>query len=406
MLPSRIELPLPVRLLNAAGRLLRAAGFSFVHFDEEALCRAAMRMTGLHDFGDAYFRSGLRALVEAANSTILHPAGHVLFFRFVVYNLMNRLLFVEARKRAPERFESRLLPPLIVLGLPRTGTTYIHRLLALDPARRGVPLWQMLPIYIPGGPSERQRQRRRLECALRARQWLMPGLDGKHYVRADSPEECLWMLGLTFESSLFWVMAPIYGYMEWYMEQERRQKYAEYGLMLRLLQSEDPERALTLKAPEHTDSLQEILEAVPEARIVQTHRDPVEACSSLNSLLYTTHAAVAAEVDVSRMAETNARSLEITIVRNLAARAAHPGCVCDVWYDALTSDPVGVVRRIYTHFGMAFSTAFEARLREYVLTHPKGRHGAHNYHASEFGQSEAELARRFASYRDQFGFSV
>lgn len=395
-------LPVPFRLVNALGRLL-GADSSGPGLDEEAVCRVAMRRTGLTDFGDPDFRDGLReVLASAARDARLTFLGRVAFRDWVVKNLVNRLLFAEARKRSPQRFTRPLIPPIIILGLPRSGTTLLHRLLALDPAHRGVPLWELLRPFPAGRPDWR-----RLDVAWRAglQRALTPELDRKHFVRPDSPEECIWIQSLTFVSVSFWVLAPVYGYLEWYSERDRRAAYREYRLLLDVLQATDPERRLVLKAPAHTGALGILGETVPDALLIQTHRDPVVACTSLNSLTYSTHASVSDALDVHRMAEANVGFLARELGRNLAARDAAPA-VHDVHYEELIRDPVGTVKRIYTRFGLEWSEAYEARLLAYLREHPREEHGRHTYRARDFGQTEAAIAERFAAYSERFGLGV
>ena len=408
MLESRPSLPLRFRLLNAAGKSLRAAKLPFARFDEEALREAAVKETGLNEFGDPYHREGLLRLLESVEEDAdLHFAGRLAYREMIVNNLVNRLLLMEARKRDPEVFERPMIPPIVVLGLPRSGTTFLHRLLALDPANRGVPLWELVRPLPDGGVVEGEPDRRREIVArrLESRQKLAPDVDRKHYARADTPEECIWLFAVTLLSPMFWVLAPVYGYLEWYEGQDRIKSYSEYRWLLQVLQDAYPTRRLALKAPAHTGALDALLKTVPEALLVQTHRDPVESVSSLNSLFYSLHSAVTDRPDARRTAKANLGLQEREVALNLAARNMYPGLVFDVYYDHLVADPIGTVRGIYDRFGLAWSGAFEDRLRAYVLKNPKGRHGPHRYASAEFGQTDEGIAERFAAYRRRFGFT-
>jgi len=389
-------------LISIAGLLEKTALYR-VRFEEAAVFAAAARMTGLNDFGNDHFRDGLRTLLEAGDRAPLHSAGRIALFRFTIFNLANRLRFVDAQKRWPEIFEAELHPPIVVTGLPRSGTTFLHRLLGLDPSHRALSRQEMLPIPVPGEKRRSQRVWAVINDQFRLYQRFMPDIDRKHFTRADSPEECIWMLGMTFESTVYWVLAPLYEYLEWYSYRDRFPKYVEYRRMLQLLQSADPKRRLVLKAPEHMDGVEALLGAIPNVRIVQTHRDPGIVCSSLNSLLHTTHGAGVHEMEVPRMAEANLRMLERAVERNLAARSAHPGIVHDVRYDRLVSDPIGTVRDIYGYFRMPFTREFLDRLQAYVSAHPKNEHGKHQYSTEIFHRSEAESVLRFAAYRARFG---
>ncbi|MCP4519707.1 MAG: sulfotransferase, partial [Delftia sp.] len=265
--------------------------------------------------------------------------------------LANRLLLAQARQRAPDLFRQPLLPPLIILGLPRSGTTFLHRLLAVDPAHRAVPMWEMMrPL-----PGKKDRRRQRARRELRYQQQANPQLDRIHYVRADAPEECMFLLGLTFDSLVFWVTAPVYGYLEWLKSQDHLRAYREYRWLLHVLQAVAPTRRLALKAPAHTLALDALLQAVPNALLIQTHRDPVTICKSGASLIHSTQCRATDELDLPRMLEANFDLLERMIASNRAARAAHPGLVLDVHYEQLVADPVGTVRGIYQHFELPWS---------------------------------------------------
>lgn len=393
--------PPPFRLLNAFGEITRAKRLRRFRFEDNAVMGEAMRRTGLTDFGDPQFGGGLRVLLASAErDASLHFLGRVSLRRSIVESLINRLLLVEAQKRTPEMFDVPLVPPLIVLGLPRSGTTYLHRLLAEDPAHHAPPFWELVrPLPQPG---ERDDRREVISRELVWRKWVAPELDRKHFITADTPEECLFMLGATFEALLFWVLAPVQGYMEWYMAQDHTRKYQEYRAWLQVLQAATPGKRLVMKAPEHTGALTALLHAVPEAHIVQTHRDPASAYASFNSLIATTHATSSVQPDIKRMAAMNLRLLETEIAGNLAAREANPDVVYDVWYDELVADPTGTVRRIYERFGLDPSDAYQTCLATYVQEHPRAKHGSHRYSLEDYGMSDSHVRDRLAAYYKRF----
>lgn len=395
------SIPLHFRLINGIGRSLRSVGVK-VGLDEESLCQSAARQTGLSDFGDDYFRAGLRKLVESlesdANLTTIGRLGHRLA---IIQQLSNRLKLVEMGKQVPELFIQSILPPLIVIGIPRSGTTLLHRLLAADPAGRAIPLWELsspLPAgreaHLLSDSADRTKRRKRMEWQMRIRRGLDKDLDRKHFIRAETPEECMFMLGMTFHTMLYWVTAPVYGYVDWYGRQPRDEKYADYRRLLQVLQAVDPTRRLVLKAPAHTGGLGELLENVPEAMVVQTHRDPVTCLNSLNSLLATTHGVVSEQLDVRKMAEANLTLLAEEQRRNAAGRQKFPGQVLDVSYKDLVADPLGTVRGIYDHYELDYSAEFEAEMARYLAENPKGKHGQHRYNSADFGLTDEEIRER------------
>ncbi len=407
MKDTRLNLPLTYKLANALGKILVAARIPSLRLDEQSVCAAAVKQTGLTDFGDPYYRQGLLQLLESANKDAnLHPLGRYMTNDIVTNYLVQRLRLIEIRKKEPEIFQKPLLPPLIITGLARSGTTFLHNMLALDPTHRALPQWLLVRPFperygTGNGPDPRVVK---MEQGLRFRQPLLPGIDSIHYMRADTPEECILAMGLTFNSLIFGTLLPVSGYMEWYLQQEDTfQKYREYRWLLQFFQSQEPEQRLTLKAPAHTGNLAALLQAVPNALVIQTHRDPVACISSVCSLLYTFHRAVANEIDLLRMTSLTIRTYESWFRRNLAFRVTHAGVVYDVLYDSLVSDPIGTVQGIYSHYGMPWTDAYASALDDFVHRNPKDKHGKHQYAASDFGLTEVEIATRLQFYSEHFG---
>jgi hypothetical protein len=401
---SRPSLPLRLRIINTVGNHLGAARLPFAALDEEALVQAAVKATGLTEFGAGYHREGLLRLLESVeNDAALHLSGQLAYRETIVGSLINRLLLTEAFKQNPETFRKPLESPIIVLGLPRSGTTFLHRLLALDPAHRAVPWWELArPLPDPGSDEQPDRRRQVFQKKLRRLQKLTPDLDRKHYTRVDTPEECIWLLASTFFSPLFWALAPVYGYLDWYKNQDRLQAYYEYRLLLQVLQAADPTRRLVLKSSTHTGAIETLLQTIPGSLLIQTHRNPVETSASLASLFYSLHSRMTDRLDVRRMTEAILSFHEHQIARNLEARDAHPGAMFDVYYDRLVADPIGTVRDIYDHYGLAWSEEFAERLNYYLLHNPRGKHGTHLYAPEDFGQTGDAIAERFAPYIDRF----
>jgi hypothetical protein len=386
------------------GKHLGAARLPFAGLDEETLVRAAVKETGLTDFGSSYYREGLLRLLESLEEdAALHFTGRVANREVIVGSLINRLLLTEACKRTPAVFRRPLKPPIIVLGLPRSGTTFLHRLLAMDPVHRAVPWWE-LARPVPDAHIDEQSDRRRqiLQRKLHRSQKAMPDYDRKHYTRVDTPEDCIYLLANTFLSPLFWAFAPVYGYLEWYKDQDRLQAYYEYRLLLQVLQAVDPTRRLALKSSTHTGAVETLLQTIPGALLIQTHRNPAEATVSLASLFYSAHNRMTERLDVRRMTEAILSFHEHQIARNLATRDTHPGVLFDVYYDRLVADPVGTIRDIYDHYDLAWSEEFAERLNYYVQQNPRGKHGAHRYAPEDFGQTGEAISERFAAYIERF----
>jgi hypothetical protein len=407
MKDSRLNLPLRYKIVNTLGEVFVAARLPILSLDEQTVRDRAMKQAGLTDFGDPYYRNGLVRLLESAEKDAnLHPMGRMVTNDLTTSYLVQRLRLVETRRREREIFQKPLIPPLIICGPARSGTTFLHNMLAQDPAHRALPQWLLLRPF-PEGPGNDVDPDPRIALAergIRFRQPLLPSLDSIHYTRADTYEECILALGLTFNSLIFYTLFPVYSYMEWYLHQEDVSlKYQEYRWLLQVFQSHEPEQRLTLKAPAHTGNLEALLQELPQALLIQTHRDPVACVSSTCSLLYTNHLGAANEIDIQRMADIALDGYEIWGKRNLAFREKNPGVVYDVFFDSLVTDPIGTVWGIYSHFGLPWTEAYESKLKEYIQRNKKDKHGKHRYTASDFGLTEDEIADRLKLYSEHFG---
>jgi len=212
----------------------------------------------------------------------------------------------------------------------------------------------------------------------------------------------MWMLSMTFTSHAYWVAAPVFGYLEWLGHQDRYQPYQEFRSLLSRFQHKYAGSRLVLKAPSHSGSLDALYKAIPEAMLVQIHRDPVEVFGSFSSLLHTSHRAVSEHVDTDRLARANLQLLLKEMERNLRFREQHSVQVLELQYDKLIADPTGTAKRICRHLGLPWTNAEEDEVRKYTKRNPKHQHGSHLYSVSDWGIPEAELLDRFGPYCERF----
>jgi hypothetical protein len=216
----------------------------------------------------------------------------------------------------------------------------------------------------------------------------MPRLERMHAMDVDDPEECQYLTATSFESVFFWSLAPVTGYLRWYRSHDRTSKYAEYRQWLQVLQHQAGDRPLVLKAPEHLGALEALTEAVPEARLVQIHRDPVTAYASFLDMSLTTQA-LSGHVDVSRTRQASLALFESELAANATFRRAHPGRVVDVGYEQMVADPVGTVRAVYGQLGESEPDGMLTEVQAYAASHPQHQHGRNHYRVAD-----AEPARQ------------
>lgn len=370
-------------------------------FSPSWLLEAARHNVGERDFGPNIFEEPLERLCTSINEDAnLNAYGRMLLAGMIRTQLENRLFM--QRHRAADELAPRPIPPLIVTGLPRTGTTFLHRLLASDPSHASLPYWQLMRPF-PRGPEDTPEARLTEAAAiLDVRRAITPELDGAHLIRAESPEECMFMTASSMQSRLYWNLAPVYSFMEWYNQADRTDKYVEYVEALGYLQKQYPDQRLVLKAPDHVDGLSELLDVFPEAIIVQTHRDMTEQFGSYMSLGRITRSLAVRALDTKREAEAVLQLTDSSIARNAAARLRHPDKILDIRYTDLVTDPLSSVEAIYAHAKVPLRAEQRTSLQAHLHSNTKGKHGTHEYDLFEFGLSGEQLKTRYSDYEATF----
>ncbi len=398
-----------VRTTNGTGSMLRRAGLPLVSFDERSLLDAARRATGLDDLGDDGFREPLQMVLDGLETEArLTLVGRIAARQDVIGLLANRLRLEADGKRHPEIGAQEVPHPLFIVGLPRTGSTLLHHLLAQDPGSRVAQAWEVM---FPSPPPEAGSYGTDPRIAKAARQlaWfdaLTPEFKAIHPLGAQLALECIAIMSPTFLSPRFHTTYHVPTYQEWLERQDLRPAYRFHRRFLQQLQWRAPARRWVLKAPSHLFAFDALLETYPDARIVQTHRDPVTVLASVASLTAVLQRAFTDEIDPLEIGQEVSRRWTNGLDRAMQLRRS--GRVpaerfVDVHYHELVRDPLAVVRRIYAHFEIPLTEATEAPMRRFLAENPKDKHGAHRYSPSSFGFEADDLARRFKAYREFYG---
>ena len=397
---EQITPPTLLRVLNALGRGAHISGLYRFRPDLAKLQRRAQRATGLDDFGGDDFVEGMNQAIQALRTDdILTTTGWIAVERSFVRALINRLLRVEEKKCTPEVFTQELNHPLLIVGLPRTGTTLLHRLLCHDEAARPLRTWELLRPIAGPGPDKRLREAQRDIGLMKS---IAPSLDLKHFVHPEEPEECSLLMDSTGVSLNYWALLPVYGYLDYFVSVDQTVAYQQYLEHLQIFQSKTPELRLTLKAPIHTASIGTIGRVIPNMLMVQTHRDPATVIGSVASLLYTFHSVLARAVDPVRLGAATLDLLATLLDRSLDAREELGTRVLDIYYEDLLSDPMAVVQKIYDHHDLPLTDQFRKRMEAHLSERPQHRFGKHDYSLEEWGLSTEQVHKRFARYLDTF----
>jgi hypothetical protein len=368
----------------------------------------AQRRTRLADWGGDEFREPLALLARSlAVEGRLTPLGWLVAGGDVLALLEQRLRLVEDRRRHPDIAAQEIRRPLFIVGLPRTGSTLLHHLLAQDPANRVAQAWEVMA---PSPPPERARYETdpRIARARRRLRWLdalAPEFKTIHPVGARLALECIAIMSPTFLSPRFHTTYHVPTYQRWLDGQDLRPAYAFHRRFLQHLQWRVPGARWVLKAPSHLFFLDALFATYPDAVVVQTHRDPLRVLASVASLTAVLQGAFAADLDLDEIGEEVSRRWANALERAMQVRSAAGGSdrFLDVHYRDLLRDPLAVVRRVYARFGLPLLPDTEARMRQHLAEHPKDHHGAHRYALRTFGLDPDDLVHRFKGYREFFG---
>ncbi len=398
-LPS-VRRPLRFSALSFTLRILENAGLMKQPLQIEALLAAARRQTGLDDFGDETFREPLSRLLDSCeNEAHLNTIGRCALSQDLLQLLINRLYIQRDRGQWPRIAEEAITAPLFIMGLPRTGTTLLHSLLAQDHNLYYAPAtWEVMFPSPPPSLGEMKRIKR-AERRLAGFDWLAPEFRKIHPVSAHLPQECIAIMSHTFMSDQFPAMYDIPAYLAWLQQQDMRPVYQYHSEFLQHLQYGRPARRFVLKAPAHMLAIEALFAVYPDALVVQTHREPLEILASAASLTVVLRSTFSDFVDPAAIGDEMTKFWGDAMERFLEARK---GCraeaFIDIDYSDLLGDPIGVVRRLYSQLGNDLSSEVELRMRAFLEAYPHAKHGQHSYTLAAFGMDPEKISKRFSSY--------
>ena len=367
----------------------------------EDIAAAAERTTGMSDFGGTEHEEGLRLLVEDLNSAEAGLTGKGNYFQRseVKSALVGRLLTQAQFNARPEHVDVPIERPIFVMGLPRTGTTALHRLLHADPMAQGLEMW-ITQYPQPRPPRETWESDpifAAMQQAFQAHHIASPEYLGIHYMDATSVEECWRLLRQTGKSNSYESLAHVPRYTEWLAKQDWTDAYARHKQNLQLIGLNDPEKRWVLKNPSHMSALDALMAVYPDALIVYTHRDPVTCIASSCSL----SAETTAGHSTTFVGETIGRTqLDLWSRAYHAFHEARPkydeAQFVDVAFDDLRRDPLGVTRSIYERFDLEWTPAVQAAIEEIDRESKEGAAAPkHSYSLSDYGLTEQQVRASF-----------
>ncbi len=392
------------------------AGPSFdpLNLESDSMLDEARQITGLEDFGDEAFREPFERLVAALSTEAqLNAVGRGMQRARIVGLLVNRLRCEAYIARFPQILDEVIGEPLVIVGLPRTGTTMLQRMIAADPENYCLYWWESrnpAPFTPPDEPVARGYRDPRIvdaEAEVAAMLEGAPDLMAMHPLEAEGPDEEIMLLEHSFFSinPEAFVNVPEFG--AWQDEQDQTAGYLYLERLLKFLQWQKKQRGeiarrWVLKAPCHLAFVDLLFKIFPDARVIQTHRDPVQTIPSLASLVQAIRAMGSDVADPAVTGRQWSRRMSRALSRCMEIRKQHEDRFIDVFFADVLNAPLDEIRRIYEFAGWELSDAAIDSMRQWSVDNSREKREAHQYTLEEFGLTEVEIRRDFLAYRERF----
>ena len=374
---------------------------------DEILAEAGRRTDGLADVGDGPFLDGLdrflRSLVDDAQLT---EFGEMVARERALLHTVNRLQYVDDRKHVPEIASQIIERPVFIIGMPRTGTTILHDILAQDPATRAPLTWETMFPSPPPRADTSSTDPRIARCAALIPPIEQQELKAIHPLGAELSQECVTMMGEAMITPLFHNQFFVTSYQDWVDDGAPWSSVYDFHLrQLQHLQAFDRRDRWVLKTGAHLWGLEHLLSTYPDARIVFTHRDPVKSMTSYSSLTTIVRGKTSDAVDPHEVAADWIPRLAKVIQHGLDVRRAqaYPDAIfLDMMFSDFVTDQFAMIERIYDTFDLEMTDEGARRMRSFIDANPPGVHGAHTYTPEQFGIDPADVRARFRDYIDHF----
>ena len=376
---------------------------------EDLLAEAQQRAGGLDDLGPGPFVEPLAKFVDSLESEArLNTIGRVIARERILGHTVNRFGYVEDRKRFPDIANQQITKPIFIIGLPRTGTTILHDILAQDPSSRAPLTWEAMFPSPPPETESYETDPRIGRCAATFPDIdaMIPGFKAMHPMGAELSQECVTMMGETMCTPLFHNQFRVPSYEDWVdFEADWSHVYEFHQKQLQHLQLRHMKDRWVLKTGAHMWGLDHLLATYPDARIVFTHRDPVQSMTSYASLTSLVRSMGSDEVDRLEIAADwtarLVRVLEHTI--NVRSAKKYPDAVFyDVRFSDFVKNQFNVVENIYDAFGLEMSPIAAQEMRAFIDDNPQGKHGVHAYSPEEYGVDPESVRHAFRNYIERF----
>jgi sulfotransferase family protein len=377
---------------------------------DSLLSEASARSAGRSDLGEGQFRQGLERLVDSLEEEArLTPIGRLIARERILGAAKNRLDYIGDRKLHPEIARERILKPLIVVGMPRTGSTILHDILAQDPDSRAPLTWEVMFPSPPPEPATFETDPRIAACdaTFPAVDAQIPAFKAMHPMGARLSQECVSMMADAMVTPLFHNQFRVPSYQDWVdREADWSLVYEFHERQLQHLQSRVKRDRWVLKTGAHMWGLEHLLARYPDARIVFTHRDPVKSMSSYASLTALVRSMGSQEIDRAEIARDWTARIKRVLEHAIEVReksSAPEVRFHDLHFQDFVADQFAAVEKIYRAFDLPLRDEAARRMKAFIADNPKDKHGIHRYSPHEYGIDPDAIRESFRPYMDHFG---
>ena len=394
-----------LQFINTIGGGLKKNKLNPFPLQADAIIKKAKKQADFKGELPPQVETGLHKLVKS----IQNEAKTNAFADLALKGLLERTLYGRLRieqsiQQQPEILQKTIKQPIFIIGMPRTGTTILHALMHQDPQHRSPLAWEcLLPHPVPTDKNYQDNpQLQQVQKEFGQLFQLVPDFKKKHYMEADSPQECLGINALDFNS--FQTIAQVYipSYLEWFSnESDQLSTMKFHKKFLQYLESGGQTAARwLLKSPVHLFRLKEIFEVYPDACIIMTHRHPSRVVPSAASLVGSVRSLYSDHEDLARTGREQAAIWSSYFDRFLSARQElnREAQIIDVKFEDFVQDQMTIIRQIYTHFGWELSEDATTNMQQFLVNNPKDKHGKHDYALADFDLTEADIETQFCNY--------
>ncbi len=377
----------------------------------DALLQAAEAETGLHDYGNVDFILRLNLLCETLQREgRLNAAGTLAQQVLLIGLLRNRLLIEDLVARHPEILHLPVERPIIICGLPRTGTTHLHNLMSSDVRLRSLPYWEstepVLPVSEQSALVDPDPRLERTAAALGFLDVAMPEFKRMHEMTVEHVHEEIQLLAIDFSTMLFETTAAMPTWRDHYLERDQRPTYAYLRKTLQVLQWLRGGTRWVLKSPQHLEQFPALRDTFPDATFIVTHRDPVSVTASMVTMIAYTARLVYDDVDLPALGAYWSDRLRRMLQACVDERDVLPTQQSmDLHFDEFMRDDLAMARLVYELADQPFDETAAAAMSDFMVHNPRGRHGAVLYDLDQFGLDADALRRDFRFYIDRFGIT-